>query len=78
MMEEGNAKELALINANYDAKILDIEKREKELLKALQDAEYERWKEQKITRKKDYSSLRPSQNYHRTNNPSLTQNIPQP
>ena len=78
MMEEGNAKELALINANYDAKIIDIEKREKELLKALQDAEYERWKEQKITRKKDYSSLRPSQNYHRTNNPSLTQNIPQP
>lgn len=50
MMEEGNAKELALINANYDAKILDIEKREKELLKVLQDAEYERWKEQN----KDY------------------------
>lgn len=43
-MEEGNAKELAQINANYDAKIAEIQKRERELLQTLQDAEYEAWK----------------------------------
>lgn len=36
-MEEGNAKELAQINANYDAKIAEIQKRERELLQTLQD-----------------------------------------
>lgn len=44
IMEEGNAKELAQINANYDAKIAEIQKRERELLQTLQDAEYEAWK----------------------------------
>ena len=43
-MEEGNAKELAQINANYDAKIAEIQKRERELLQTLQDVEYEAWK----------------------------------
>lgn len=45
LMEDGNAKELAQINANYDAKVNEIRKRERELLRTLQDAEYERWKQ---------------------------------
>ncbi len=44
LMEDGNAKELAQINYNYDAKIEEIKKRERELLQTLQDAEHERWK----------------------------------
>jgi len=46
LMEDGNAKELAQINANYDAKVNEIRKRERELLRTLQDAEYERWKQE--------------------------------
>lgn len=46
LMEDGNAKELAQINYNYDAKIEEIKKRERELLQTLQDAEYERWKQE--------------------------------
>lgn len=46
LMEDGNAKELAQINANYDAKVAEIRKRERELLRTLQDAEYERWKQE--------------------------------
>lgn len=46
LMEDGNAKELAQINANYDAKVNEIRKRERELLQTLQDAEYERWKQE--------------------------------
>lgn len=46
LMEDGNAKELAQINANYDAKVAEIRKRERELLQTLQDAEYERWKQE--------------------------------
>lgn len=45
LMAEGNAKELAQINANYDAKINEIHKRERELLQTLQNAEYEQWKQ---------------------------------
>ena len=45
LMAEGNAKELAQINANYDAKINEIRKRERELLQTLQNAEYEQWKQ---------------------------------
>lgn len=45
LMEDGNAKELAQINANYDAKINEIRKRERELLQTLQNAEYEQWKQ---------------------------------
>ena len=45
LMEDGNAKELAQINANYDAKINEIRKRERELLQTLQDTEYEQWKQ---------------------------------
>lgn len=44
LMEDGNAKELAQINVNYDAKITEIRKRERELLQTLQNAEYEQWK----------------------------------
>ena len=46
LMEDGNAKELAQINANYDAKVNEIRRRERELLQTLQDAEYERWKQE--------------------------------
>lgn len=46
LMEDGNAKELAQINANYDTKVAEIRKRERELLQTLQDAEYERWKQE--------------------------------
>ena len=46
LMQDGNAKELAQINANYDTKIAEIRKRERDLLQALQDAEYERWKQE--------------------------------
>ena len=46
LMEDGNAKELAQINYNYDAKIEEIKKRERELLQTLQDAEHERWKQE--------------------------------
>lgn len=46
LMEEGNAKELAQINADYDNKISEIRKRERELLQTLQDAEYERWRQE--------------------------------
>ncbi len=46
LMEDGNAKELAQINLAYDAKIAEIQKRERELLQTLQDAEYERWKQE--------------------------------
>ena len=46
LMQDGNAKELAQINANYDTKVAEIRKREKELLQTLQDAEYERWKQE--------------------------------
>ncbi|WP_418809912.1 hypothetical protein [Paraprevotella xylaniphila] len=46
LMEDGNAKEFAQINYNYDAKIEEIKKRERELLQTLQDAEYERWKQE--------------------------------
>ena len=45
LMEDGNAKELAQINANYDAKVNEIRKRERELLQTLQNAEYEQWKQ---------------------------------
>lgn len=45
LMAEGNSKELAQINANYDAKINEIRKRERELLQTLQDTEYEQWKQ---------------------------------
>ena len=45
LMAEGNSKELAQINANYDAKINEIRKRERELLQTLQNAEYEQWKQ---------------------------------
>lgn len=45
LMEDGNAKELAQINANYDTKITEIRKREKELLQMLQNTEYEQWKQ---------------------------------
>lgn len=45
-MEDGNAKELAQINANYDAKVNEIRRRERELLQTLQDADYERWKQE--------------------------------
>lgn len=45
LMAEGNAKELAQINANYDAKINEIRKRERELLQTLQNTEYEQWKQ---------------------------------
>lgn len=37
---------MAQINYNYDAKIEEIKKRERELLQTLQDAEYERWKQE--------------------------------
>ena len=46
LMQDGNAKELAQINANYDTKVAEIRKRERELLQTLQDAEYERWKQE--------------------------------
>lgn len=46
LMQDGNSKELAQINYNYDAKIEEIKKRERELLQTLQDAEYERWKQE--------------------------------
>lgn len=46
LMQDGNAKELAQINANYDTKIAEIRKRERDLLQTLQDAEYERWKQE--------------------------------
>ena len=46
LMQDGNVKELAQINANYDAKIMEIRKRERELLQTLQDVEYERWKQE--------------------------------
>lgn len=46
LMEDGNAKELAQINANYDAKVNEIRRRERELLQTLQDADYERWKQE--------------------------------
>lgn len=46
LMEDGNAKDLAQINLAYDAKIAEIQKRERELLQTLQDAEYERWKQE--------------------------------
>lgn len=46
LMQDGNAKELAQINANYDTKISEIRKRERDLLQTLQDAEYERWKQE--------------------------------
>lgn len=46
LMEDGNAKELAQINYNYDAKIEEIKKRERELLQTLQDAEHDRWKQE--------------------------------
>lgn len=45
LMQDGNVKELAQINANYDTKIVEIQKRERELLQTLQDAEYEQWKQ---------------------------------
>ena len=45
LMQDGNVKELAQINANYDAKVAEIQKRERELLQTLQDAEYEQWKQ---------------------------------
>ena len=45
LMEDGNAKELAQINANYDAKVNEIRKREREFLQTLQNAEYEQWKQ---------------------------------
>lgn len=45
LMAEGNSKELAQINANYDAKINEIRKRERELLQTLQNTEYEQWKQ---------------------------------
>lgn len=46
LMQDGNAKELAQINADYDTKIAEIRKRERDLLQTLQDAEYERWKQE--------------------------------
>lgn len=46
LMQDGNAKELAQINANYDTKIAEIRKRERDLLQTLQGAEYERWKQE--------------------------------
>lgn len=46
LMQDGNSKELAQINYNYDAKIEEIKKRERELLQTLQNAEYERWKQE--------------------------------
>lgn len=45
LMKDGNAKELAQINANYDTKVNEIRKRERELLQTLQDNEYEQWKQ---------------------------------
>lgn len=45
LMKDGNAKELAQINANYDVKVNEIRKRERELLQTLQDNEYEQWKQ---------------------------------
>lgn len=45
LMQDGNVKELAQINTNYDAKVAEIQKRERELLRTLQDAEYEQWKQ---------------------------------
>lgn len=45
LMKEGNEKELAQINFDYDTKISAIKKRERELLQALQDEEFKVWKE---------------------------------
>lgn len=46
LLKEGNEKELAQINLDYDTKIAAIKKREAELLQALQDEEYKVWKQQ--------------------------------
>lgn len=60
LMEDGNAKELAQINANYDAKVNEIRKRERELLQTLQDAEYEQWKQAKPDYKKKRLQFTPT------------------
>lgn len=46
LMDEGNEKELAQINLDYDLKVSAIKKRERELLQAVQDAEFKRWQQQ--------------------------------
>lgn len=45
LLKDGNEKELAQINFDYDTKIAAIKKREAELLQALQDEEYKVWKQ---------------------------------
>ena len=46
LIKDGNEKELAQINFDYDTKIAAIKKRERELLQALQDEEYKVWQQQ--------------------------------
>jgi hypothetical protein len=46
LLKDGNEKELAQINLDYDNKIAAIKKREAELLQALQDEDYKIWKQQ--------------------------------
>lgn len=60
LMKDGNAKELAQINANYDVKVNEIRKRERELLQTLQDNEYEQWKQANLEYRKQGLQFTPT------------------